>query len=190
MRGQQALDRLLSDYPDVRTILDIGSGSGHHAKLMREAGKSVTTNSLIEPADHVGNYLNQRFSDPFDAIWASHVLEHQPNVGDFLRKCFSDLRDEGVLAITVPPAKHAVVGGHLTIWNAGLLLYNLIVSGFDCHKARVSGIYGYNISVIVCKHAANLPSLNYDQGDIERLCRFFPIPVQQGFDGRLQPTNW
>jgi hypothetical protein len=42
------------------------------------------------------------------------VLEHQQNVGVFLAKCFDDLRDGGILAITVPPLKHEIARSPLT----------------------------------------------------------------------------
>lgn len=189
MNGAEALNRLLDDYPDIRSVLDIGCGDGEHAAAMRDAGKCVTTISLRQPADVVADYVGHRFDQPFDAIWACAVLEHQPNVGVFLRRCFDDLRDDGVFAVTVPPLKHAIVGGHLTLWNAGLLLYNMILAGFDCRQARVNA-YGYNISAIVRKARAEVPPLAFDAGDIERVARFFPVRVEHGFDGRLRAINW
>ncbi|AMS41165.1 class I SAM-dependent methyltransferase [Aminobacter aminovorans] len=196
VRGSQALSRLL-EYRDMRRILDIGSGAGEHARIMRAAGKDVTTVSLETPADLIGDYCATHVLSEFDAIWASHVLEHQPDVGLFLRKCYRDLRPGGLLAVTVPPAKPDVVGGHLTTWNAGLLIYNLIVAGFDCRDARVSAPYAsgpgyppYNISVLVLKRRAALPPLRFDNGDIETLAPFFPVPVRHGFDGRLPDINW
>ncbi len=195
--GSEALVRLL-EQDDVRSVLDIGSGTGTHARMMREAGREVTTISLSPPADLIGDHAAFDFSgDPFDAIWASHVLEHQPDPGAFLRKCFADLRAGGVLAVTVPPPKHEIVGGHLSLWNTGLLLYHLVVAGFDCREARVSGCYAdgpefepYNLSVIIRKVPAALPPLAFDKGDIERLAQFFPLPVRHGFDGRLAPIDW
>jgi SAM-dependent methyltransferase len=201
VRGSQALARLMA-YDDMQKVLDVGSGAGDHARLMRCRGKTVTTISLIPPADIVGDFMTAEIDNGFDAIWASHVLEHQPNVNLFLRRCFSLLRDDGVLAITVPPYKANVVGGHLTTWNSGILLYNLIIAGFDCRTARVSGNYSsgtdvngekyppYNISVIVRKRAAALPDLHFDSGDIGRLAEFFPWCVTDGFDGRLPPVRW
>lgn len=188
--------RLLS-YPDVVNVLDIGSGDGSHARYMRDHGKNVIAVSLEPPADWVGDYLTGECLKKFDAIWACHVLEHQPNPGLFLKKCFSDLKDGGVLAITVPPAKHNIVGGHVTLWNAGLLLYNMILAGFDCREARVSRNYPaveggtpYNISVIVKKREAVLPTLRMDTGDIEALAKFFPFPAEHGFNGSLPAINW
>jgi len=197
VRGSEALARLL-EYDDVNRVLDVGSGSGEHAAIMRATGRKVVTVSYEPPADYVCDYVgNRQIASGFDAIWASHVLEHQPNVGAFLRQCYRDLRDDGLLLVTVPPAKPEIVGGHLATWNAGLLLYNMILAGFDCRDARVSGCYSsgpgyppYNISVIVRKRQANLPALRFDSGDIERLAEFFPCPVHQGFDGRLPEIRW
>jgi SAM-dependent methyltransferase len=196
--GSQALARLL-EYDDVLRVIDIGCGAGQQAEIMRQSGREVTTVALIAPADHVGDYLKSLIpGEPWDAIWASHVLEHQPNPGAFLSRCFQDLRADGVLAVTVPPPKHEIVGGHLSLWNTGLLVYHLIVAGFDCRQARVSEPYEngdgydkYNISVIVRKRRA-VPSrpLVYDAGDIETLAEFFPLPVTHGFDGRLPAINW
>jgi SAM-dependent methyltransferase len=193
----QALVRLVRDYQDVKTILDVGSGAGHHADLLRREGKEVTTINLSPPADYVGDFLRFKREVGWDAIWASHVLEHQPNVGMFLKHAFNLLRDDGVFAVTVPPMKHAVVGGHLAMFNAGILVYNLIIAGFDCARARVSPLYPnvpgewpYNISVIVRKKEAKLPQLDMDAGDIEKLAAFFPFPVHQDFNGRDVQNGW
>lgn len=194
MSTSQLAFQVIANDPGIRTILDVGSGAGDHAKAFREAGKEVTTVSLIPPADFVGfDYLDLNFGgDKFDCIWASHVLEHQPNVNAFLKKCKADLKPDGVLAVTVPPLKHAIVGGHLTLWNAGLLLYNLVLAGFDCSKAKVR-TYGYNISVIVGNKTVPqevIDSLHMDSGDIEKLDKYFPMPAKQGFDGNIQAVNW
>jgi trans-aconitate methyltransferase len=187
-RGGEALVRLML-YPRIKLVLDIGSGDGEHARILRDSGLSVTTVSLQPPADHVGDFLQWDSRQRFDAIWACHVLEHQVNPGLFLVACRERLHPGGVLAVTVPPAKHEIVGGHVTLWNAGLLLYQLILAGFDCRRARV-GTYGYNISVLVQRADAELPALRHDAGDIERLARWFPLRVRHGFDGELPDIDW
>jgi len=190
--AELALDRLLSDYA-FQTVLDVGSGQGLHADLFRKAGKTVIT---LDPSDHwagsadIGRtLLDHRFSEPFDAVWCSHVLEHQLNVNQFLTRLFDIIKPGGILAITVPPWKTSIVGGHLTLWNAGLLLYNLVLAGFDCREARI-GQYGYNISIILRKRHAALPRLKMDAGDIEALAPYFPFPAVQDFDGEITDLNW
>jgi SAM-dependent methyltransferase len=177
---------------DFTTVLDVGSGGGEHAEGFKEAGKIVTTISLADGADIKANYMTHQFDNQFDCIWASHVMEHQLNVGNFINKMEHDLKDNGILAVTVPPLKHNIVGGHLTLWNAGLVLYNLVINGWDCSEAMVK-TYGYNISVIVRKKMIDLPdNLHYDSGDIEKLAQFFPkqIGAKQRFDGRIDECNW
>lgn len=190
--AEAAFDRLLADY-EFQSVLDIGSGEGLHAQRFREAGKTVVT---LDASDHWRSradikkpFLECGFTEKFDAIWCSHVLEHQLNVNLFLVGLFDTLKPGGILALTVPPWKTTIVGGHLTIWNGGLLLYNLVLAGFDCRDARV-GRYGYNISVIVRKRHAQIPALLMDRGDIERLARYFPMPVHQDFDGEITELNW
>jgi SAM-dependent methyltransferase len=185
-RGLEAFELLARFSFD--TVLDVGSGAGLHAQRFRDLGKSVTTVSLCPPADVVADYLAVSVA-PVDCIWACHVLEHQPNPGLFLRKCFTDLKNDGILAVTVPPLKHEIVGGHVSLWNPGLLLYHLILAGFDCSKASVKA-YGYNISAIVRKVPAALPELAMDAGDIEVLAQFFPMPVHESFNGNFQAVNW
>lgn len=186
--ADQAFNRWIS--MDWGYSLDIGSGSGEHARLINAAGKNVIRIDPNHPADYECDYLLCDFGRvQFDGIWASHVLEHQVNPGLFLRKMFRDLVEDGVLAITVPPLKHEIVGGHVTLWNAGLLLYNLVLAGFDCSEAMV-GTYGYNVSVIVRRRSFVFPTLKHGRGDIEALAPFFPCPVEHGFNGQLPNINW
>lgn len=179
-----ALEKLLTW--DFHSVLDVGAG-GTHADTFSSHGKDVTTINLYN-ADIVGDYCSTILPQ-FDCIWASHVLEHQPNPNRFLRKCFRDLKDDGILAVTVPPRKDEIVGGHVSLWNAGLLLYHLILAGFNCKNASVK-TYGYNISVLVRKSPFTLPPLKMDFGDIETLSPFFPIKVVNGFNGNIQEANW
>lgn len=183
LTAHKALAMLIDD-PSIVTVLDVGSGAGHHARHMRDAGKTVITNSLIPPADIIGDFMDIDDINKVNAIWAAHVLEHQPNPNLFLRKCFDLLDDDGILFLTVPPLKHDVVGGHLNLYNAGILIYQCIMAGFDCSEATIMH-YSYNISLIVRKKEAVLPELKMDEGDIELLARFFPFEAKQGFDGRL-----
>ena len=191
MFGDEAAKKLVKDY-SFNTLLDIGSGPKSAAYSFFSENNKTITRQDINPdyqPDLLGDFNNLATDKLYDCIWCSHVLEHQLNVNHFLTKIFHTLKDGGVLAITVPPRKDEMVGGHVTLWNAGLLLYNLILAGFDCKNAAVKS-YGYNISVIVEKKTAILPNLNYDTGDINALNEFFPLGVYEGFDGNIQEINW
>lgn len=186
-RAREAL-RLFLTLPIEGKVLDIGSSDSSHSTYMRYQGMDVTTLDHNHSAD-INAVWPIKLNEKFGAVWCSHILEHSRNVGGFLDAIADVLVPGGWLAITVPPAKHEVVGGHLTIWNAGLLLYNLILAGFDCRDAKVYS-YDYNISVIVKYRKAILPKLFYDNGDIELLQAFFPFPVYQGFNGVITQKNW
>lgn len=185
-RARDAIE-LFATLPVQGKVLDIGSSDGEQADFLRAHGFDVVT---VDPknADIIGLWPIE-LDFKVGAIWCSHTLEHSRNPGAFLDGCFNVLEDRGWMAITVPPMKGNIVGGHLTLWNAGLLLYNLILARFDCSRAMVK-TYGYNISVIMRKREALLPSLHYDAGDIELLAPFFPMPVSQGFDGQISEWNW
>lgn len=189
MLGCDALEKLLDGF-QFSTVLDLGCGSGEQAKVLSNREKIVTTIDFASREDYVpdyvGDYLDIEFPYKFDVVWCCHVLEHVRNIEKFLGKIYSDLESEGILAMTVPPAKHNIVSGHVSIWNAGLLLYNLILSGFDCSQASVR-TYGYNISVIVKKNSTRIPC---GVTEISRLNNYFPIEAFQGFDGRVVEVNW
>jgi hypothetical protein len=88
------------------------------------------------------------------------VLEHSRNPGKFLDKVHSVLREGGLLALNVPPLKAQITTGHVTLWNPGLLLLNLVRAGFDCSQARIRQ-EGYNIGVILQKQTCP-PSFGFD----------------------------
>ncbi len=161
----------------ITTCIDIGNS----VFFRQNKNKSVET--------IIGDYNNYQFKNKFDCIWASHVLEHQVDTHSFLKKTYKDLNIDGILAVTVPPLKHEIVGGHVSIYNMGLLLYRLILAGFDCSQAHCIR-YGYNISIIVKKKPAKLPHLDYDSGDIDKLSHYFPFKACENFHGNIHKINW
>ena len=98
MFGNLALQVLIDNF-SFETVLDIGSGAGQHASIFEKYGKTVTAVDLgvsvyydRRAADGlVADYNQRSFSNKFDCIWASHVLEHQTNPGTFLCKIKHDL---------------------------------------------------------------------------------------------------
>lgn len=209
--ADQALALALQRLPEASTVLDVGAGPGLHSAAFLAAGHRVTGLDIHpmplavkpNPAGPVRIRWVQATSfqwmeldlvdAPFDLVWSSHFLEHVPDVGACLAKMRSLTAPDGMLAITVPPLKHGIVGGHLSLWNLGLLAYRLILAGFDCSTASF-GAYGYNLSAIVEPFpAVILDGLVQDGGDIETLAPYFPPEwhVRQGFDGLNVPAvNW
>jgi SAM-dependent methyltransferase len=191
MRSKLTFDKLIKDY-QFNTVLDVGGGTGPYRDLFISESKKVYTSDIKE-SDFEGDFNAYDFgSIKFECVWCVHTLEHQLNVNHFLTKIHSILVEGGVLAISVPPMKHNIVGGHVSLWNAGILLYNLILAGFDCSDAAVR-TYGYDVSVIVKKRSIlKLPDLKYDHGDIETLSKYFPrdLRANQGFHGQIPAINW
>lgn len=205
--GEEAIRKLLKDYK-FTTVLDIGCGEGLHSEIFKKNGKQVTSldygkSPYVLKMRDMQNVIIEDFmkhdfkKTKFDAIWCCHVLEHQLNPNLFLEKINSLLTDNGILAITVPPLKNEIVGGHVAVWNAGLLLYQLILAGFDCKDAIVKK-YDYNISVIVRKKRIDIKNkLIYDNGDISTIKRYLPKQIKYNtnfkdisFDGDIENINW
>jgi len=138
---------------DFHTVLDIGSHQRRVTRVFEHLGKETTT---VEPApgyeaDYKKDYLEVTFPRKFDAIWCSQTLEHQRNVGQFVDKLFDDLADGGVLALTVPYD----VGPHLNFGHCNqftpyVVLYHLVLSGFDCSRASLL-VYNHNIGIVLKK---------------------------------------
>jgi SAM-dependent methyltransferase len=207
LRAGLALHKLMAEY-DFTTVLDIGSGGGEHSAILAAAGKQVTAidygssyyfrNSQSNIKVTIADFMSFEFPDKFDCVWCSHVLEHQLNVQNFLLKVRDALTENGILAITVPPLKHKIAGGHVSLWNGGLMLYRLVLAGFDCKEAKILR-YGNNISVILRKREVDiLGEIEYDRGDIRKIRKFLPPDlnyetrdkVDDPFDGNILRHNW
>jgi SAM-dependent methyltransferase len=195
MRKSGLMIQHLIDDRAFTTVLDIGSGAGEQAAVLRRHGRQVTeldygeSPSFLGREDGgaviIGDFLQTRFEAPFDCVIASHVLEHQLNVNAFLKAMHASVREGGVVGISVPPLKHQIVGGHLTLWNAGLVLYNLVLAGFDCRNPWIRQ-YGYNISVVLEKRTIQPEGLVFDNGDIDRIAPFLPEGFGEGFNGDIR----
>lgn len=188
---------------DFDAILDIGTGPDTYmVDFFIRNGKTVYAidirkqNSYEHENFHFieGDFLDFAFSQKFDAVWASHVLEHVQNTGLFLDKVYDVLNKDGTFFCIVPPHKTQIVGGHVTIgWNIGILMYNLIMSGFNVKEGRFKK-RGYNIAAFVKKRESkNLPQdLIFDAGDIEKLADYWPNKdyFRQNFKGDITEWNW
>jgi SAM-dependent methyltransferase len=189
-----AVEKLNEVLPKNSLVLDVGSGQKErHAELIRQAGHTVETVDFYDNNTYTGDYNSLEIKKVYDGIWCAHCLEHQLNVQSFLKKIKSNLKEGGWLAITVPPLKHQIVSGHLSLWNPGLLLYNLIIAGFNCEDAKVK-TYDYNVSVVVKNKSFELPQLTYNHGDLITLYDYFPKQLERNnkgfFDGQIKEMNW
>jgi len=208
-RSQAAVQKLLDDF-EFETVLDIGAGALEQSIVFARHGKKVTavdfgvsvyykefkTEDGADIKQIIGDFNLIEFDQQFDCVWASHILEHQPNVDQFLHKLVSLTKEQGIIAITVPAFDHVIVGGHMSLWNAGLVLYRLVLAGVNCANAHILS-YGHNISVIVRKETVVPQGIEYDCGDLRRIKAYLPEaltyysnPRDEPYNGNIARLNW
>lgn len=143
------LAKVLTEF-EFASVLDIGSGPGTTARAFKFLGLDVQAVEITvdHGQDVVGDYVTTAMGRQFDLVWCSHVVEHQRNLGMFLDKVFNDTHDNGVVAITVPSALSPLIVGHAAIFTPLLLLYHMVLAGFDCREARLK-CYDWQFTVIV-----------------------------------------
>lgn len=199
-RGQMIID--FFGKKKFSNLLDIGGGSGHASIYLKDKYKKKIDLIELENSYYlnelkskkkfnkiiIGNFLKKKLKK-YDAILCSHVLEHQENIKLFVDKISSTLKEGGYLCIIVPPRKPFIISGHLNLFNPGLLIYRLILSGLNCKKAQVIQ-YDYNICIILKKKSIKLPKLRGDIGDLDKLKNFFPLKISEGFNGDIMSVNF
>lgn len=195
-----ALTKLIEDNVyNFDSVLDIGSGSGEHADYFASSGSLVTrfdfgkSRAFTDKSDDViiGDFLDHKFSKQYDLVWASHVLEHTVFEHEFIIKISKVCKPNGLISITVPPAKPNFVGGHVSLWTPALLVYRLVLAGIDCSEAEIL-VYGYNITIIVRNNANNIDikELFWDNNDLSRLEKYFPPGLIGSGDGSVYGTRY
>lgn len=197
------------------SILDIGAGGGGASRFLAMKGKKVTAIGMnfnwygdlakrdypnIEVMDDVAVCEMKIIEDEsIEAIWCAHTLEHVRNVGKALDEMFRVLKPEGLLFLSVPPFSHDVVGGHISVgWNIGILMYNLIISGFDVKSGEFIK-HKSNIAAFVRKKESLPFKVRLDTTDMETLKEHYPPSIHYlgtvaekniHFNGDLNAVNW
>jgi SAM-dependent methyltransferase len=186
-------------------ILDIGLGDGIASKFFLNEGKKVyATSFCIETYGLDKDFLNKIKlykdveindlsifkNEKFDAVWCCNVIEHTQDMGKALSEIRRILKPNGILFIIYPPFYRQVVGGHVNGGgNIGLLMYNLLIAKFDIKNSSFIK-HGSNVTGFVRKKEICLPPLRRDNGDINTLKSYFPMKVQENFNGNLKEVNW
>ena len=178
-------------------LLDVGAGSLSHSKYFASKGKQVTavdfgtsTYALNRPATHreIGNIeiietdFNEFVSQKkWDIVWASHILEHQKNAGEFLINCLQHTKESGLLVLVLPFPHEEIWGGHLSYWTPGLLAYNLVLAGTSMAESSAFESHGEFV-LVVKKKSIDLEGLNlsFDSGDVEKLSVYLPNCIKEG----------
>jgi SAM-dependent methyltransferase len=105
--------KLISNFQTDKKILDIGAGTGDFLSFFKSKGwnvfgvePSVKARALAKEKgvfleEEIANHQNKKF----DVITMWHVLEHVPNLTEYIDTLETLLSDSGVLVIAVPNFK-------------------------------------------------------------------------------------
>lgn len=94
-------------------ILDIGCNTGFFLKVAKDNGWSPVgveiSRTMVGAAKkdfqveaYAGDWMQLDFSQPFDVIYSSHVIEHVPNPADWMLRFKKYLNPGGVVCLSVP----------------------------------------------------------------------------------------
>ncbi len=183
-------------------VLDLGCYRGGSTLVMALLGKHVEAlidgrfwpdrlAPILEPRGmRALNLPYEQYEPeaPLDGIWASHVLQNQRNPGLFLDRCRRHLKDDGWLAVVVPPLRSRITAGKVNPgWNLGALMYALLAAGFDLTRGHFL-THGFNVVAIVPK-AARVLERHADAFADPSLWPF-KLDARRGFEGDIGSCNW
>lgn len=137
--SHQLLIRMMRSTPGLELsrsrILDVGCADGW---LLSELSGEVRSAIGVEPdsaarrrAERLGvevlsslDALGETATPPFDVLILADVIEHVPNVSEFLKQCLAHLRVGGFVILSVPniahwPARMAVLAGRFPRMDRG-----------------------------------------------------------------------
>jgi len=163
-----------SEFSNKLSVLDVGSGEGQAKRIFEHLGKKVTTIEVAPAleADYKMDYLDVKLKKKFDIIWCSQILEHQRNPGIFLDKVFFDLKEGGILGLTIPYQVDSHLSfGHGNLYSPLVLIYQLVCSGFNCRDISIT-TYNGNIGVVLTKKSNGI--------DTKR--SYYSLPVLSDLD--------
>ncbi len=122
----QKLKLINSFNTSEKTILDVGAGTGDFLKVCKNNNWKV---SGVEPSEKARNFATEKNINlkedisnfegmQFDVISLWHVLEHIPNLIEYINQLKKLLKPNGVLIIAVPNFKSYDANHYKEFWAA------------------------------------------------------------------------
>lgn len=200
--GAMALAKLLSAY-EFDTVLDFGPGTEERSLALFRVGRMVTM--LVAQGKEIerlpeeitvrrGDLQDTILPATFDCIIAAHMLHRQRDPQRFLRRLHELLPEYAILVLTVPALRYPMLHGELSIWSPGLVLYHLILAGFNCSSVKVL-TQGEEISVIIEKDSIAAWEEGKPLPPLSSLRRYLPARVDfvlepACFNGDIPNLDW
>lgn len=190
--GQVALSRLTKIRACLRgrmRILDVGSGGGEFAYLLKSLGHEVHG---VEPnngyaayaASQYGLHITQGFIGEielpqagYDLITIWHVLEHTDDPGAVLRQLQRALRPGGLLVVEVPNVEATCQSPRSTFHEAHLYNFNSATLAWLAAKAR--------LQPCVTEHSADGGNLTAILRSMDEVTEPMPAALTQRNHGRV-----
>ena len=162
-----------------KKVLEVGSGDGHVMAIITELGSHAFG---IEPSSKMAEMSaakglsiihgfmtqsNHISEGPFDAFVSFHVMEHIPDLGDFVRGIRENLVPGGVGMIEVPSLEQILEGNlfyeffpdHLNYFTLRTLRLTLEVHGFEVIETRRTLNGAHNVAFVRRLEALSLASV-------------------------------
>jgi len=102
--------RVLAQIPSGASVIDVGCGRGDFLRFARRhrpdlelTGIDVAANEAAEGMRFIqGDILRYPLHDRFDAVLSFQVIEHLPNVDEFLNRLLGLVQPGGMLSVSTP----------------------------------------------------------------------------------------
>jgi ubiquinone/menaquinone biosynthesis C-methylase UbiE len=155
IRGVLQITQFLIKNFQFDNILDVGCGYAPYVNIFTNNNKDYTgidfniDNKNKKKCSFIkSDFMKHDFKDKkFDCVYTSHCIEHIPDTETFLKRLRFLIKDDGILCIIFPKPKDEIVGGHVHIFNPGIMLYNLVRIGINCKHVQCLDC-GYSYAVV------------------------------------------
>lgn len=151
-----------------RKVLDVGCGDGHILPILSEFGVEAygiePSVKASEIAKENGLRVTQGFMSqkhllcdgPFDAFVSFHVMEHIPDLADFVRGIRANLRPGAVGLIEVPSIEsildhdcvYEILPDHLNYFSVRTLRLTMELHGFEVLECRTAFNGAHNVALV------------------------------------------